>query len=508
MSTRELEQSVKEREQTTEEEVQNSEAVLGTGTPQQEGDRAGEPIPVVTKVIRRKPVPPAEGGHPDSEKYHGQYTMHRDNLLNDYNELLRTLVALNEIDPAKKEENRKEALHDVETIAIGGASFRFIVGKYGAGKSFLLQTIRNYAMERGFVVVDADLSPERRLTGNKGEGLATYKELMKSLSTHTSPDGGALSLLLQKWIGALKTEVMAENSLSSDSPRLNELVELKIHQTVNELETIVHGFDFAQIISLYWKATVNEDDETKRKTLKWLRGEYPTKTEAKRELGVGVIITDDDWYEYIKLFAMFVVKAGYKGMMLMIDELVNLFRIPNPIARQNNYEKILTIYNDVMQGKAQYLGVIMGGTPQCIEDTRRGVFSYEALKSRLEASRFSDGTTRDLLAPIIRLKPLTPEELYFLVHKLESIHGLVYKYEPKLKSESLQYFIQKEFARVGAGQNITPREIIRDFIEILNIILQHPEKSLEGILDGGNFAYAPSSEDSATVREEFKGFEI
>ena len=399
-------------------------------------------------------------------------------------------------------------LHDVETISIGGASFRFIVGKYGAGKSFLLQTIRNYAMERGFVVVDADLSPERRLVGNKGEGLATYKELMKNLSTHTSPDGGALSLLLQKWIAALKTEVMAENSLPADSTQLNELVELKIHQTVNELETIVHGFDFARIISLYWKATVNEDDEGKRKTLKWLRGEYPTKTEAKQELGIGVIITDDDWYEYIKLFSMFVVKAGYKGMIMMIDELVNLVRIPNSVARQNNYEKILTLYNDVMQGKAQYLGVIMGGTPQCIEDTRRGVFSYEALKSRLESSRFSDGATRDLLAPIIRLKTLTPEEMYFLVQKLASIHGLVYKYEPKLKSASLQYFIKREFTRVGAGQNITPREIIRDFIEILNIILQHPEKSLEGILDGENFEYAASSANDEKIHEEFKGFEI
>lgn len=399
-------------------------------------------------------------------------------------------------------------LHDVETISIGGASFRFIVGKYGAGKSFLLQTIRNYAMERGFVVVDADLSPERRLVGNKGEGLATYKELMKNLSTYTSPDGGALSLLLQKWIAALKTEVMTEHCLSSDSEKLNDLVELKIHQTVNELETIVHGFDFARVISLYWKATVNEDDELKSKTLKWLRGEYPTKTEAKKELGIGVIINDDDWYEYIKLFSMFVVKSGYKGMIMMIDELVNLFRIPNSISRQNNYEKILTIYNDIMQGKAQYLGVIMGGTPQCIEDTRRGVFSYEALKSRLENSRFSDGATRDLLSPIIRLKTLTPEEMYFLVQKLESIHALVYKYEPQLKTDTLQYFIKTEFARVGAGQNITPREIIRDFIEILNIILQNPSKTLEGILGGENFEYAASAENDEKIHEEFKGFEI
>jgi hypothetical protein len=399
-------------------------------------------------------------------------------------------------------------LHDVEIISIGGASFRFIVGKYGAGKSFLLQTIRNYAMERGFVVVDADLSPERRLVGNKGEGLSTYRELMKNLSTHTSPDGGALSLLLQKWIAALKMEVMKENSIPADSDRLNGLVELKIHQTVNGLETIVHGFDFARIISLYWKATVNEDDELKSKTLKWLRGEYPTKTEAKQELGIGVIINDDDWYEYIKLFSMFVVKAGYKGMVMMIDELVNLFKIPNSVSRQNNYEKILTIYNDIMQGKAQYLGVMMGGTPQCIEDTRRGVFSYEALKSRLENSRFSDGSTRDLLSPIIKLKTLTPEEMYFLVQKLESIHALVYKYEQKLKADTLQYFIRTEFSRVGAGQNITPREIIRDFIEILNIILQNPGKTLESVLGGDGFAYATATENEQTIHDDFKGFEI
>ena len=375
-------------------------------------------------------------------------------------------------------------LNDIEMISEGGASFRFVVGKYGAGKSFLLQTIRNYAMERGFVVVDADLSPQ------------------------TSPDGGALSLLLSKWINALKTEVMTENSLTADSEKLNGLVEIKIHQTINELETIVHGFDFARIISLYWKAVVTEDEELKSRTLKWLRGEYGTKTEAKAELGVGVIINDDDWYEYIKLFSMFVVKAGYKGMIMMIDELVNLFKIPNSISRQNNYEKILTIYNDIMQGKAKYLGVIMGGTPQCVEDTRRGIFSYEALRSRLESSRFSDGSTRDLLSPIIRLKPLTPEEMYFLICKLEKIHAQVYKYEAGLSSETLQYFIKTEFSRVGAGQNITPREIIRDFIEILNILIQNPDKTLEGILGGDDFNYAKSSEDTEEIKSEFKGFEI
>ncbi|MCL1995616.1 MAG: ATP-binding protein [Defluviitaleaceae bacterium] len=399
-------------------------------------------------------------------------------------------------------------LHDVDTISVGGASFRFIVGKFGAGKSFLLQTIRNYAMERGFVVIDADLSPERRFVGSKGEGLATYRELMKNLSTHASPDGGALGLLLSKWISALKTDVMAENTISADDDSLNRLVEIKIHKTIDELETAVHGFDFAKVISLYWKATVNEDDETKSKTLKWLRGEYSTKTEAKHELGVGVIINDSNWYDYVKLMSLFVIKAGYKGTLMIVDELVNLYKIPHTITRQYNFEKILTMYNDIMQGKAHYLGVIMGGTPESIADTRRGIFSYEALKSRLESSRFSDGVTRDLLSPIITLKPLVPEEMYFLIQKLEHIHGQVYKYEPQLSSEDLQFFIKKEYSRVGSGTLITPREMIRDFIEILNIMLQNPNKTVKNILQSDSFAYAASTENNEEIQDNFKGFEL
>jgi ABC-type cobalamin/Fe3+-siderophores transport system ATPase subunit len=185
-------------------------------------------------------------------------------------------------------------LHDVQTIEEGGASFRFVVGKYGAGKSFLLQAIRNYAMDRGFVVIDGDLSPERRLTGSKGEGLATYRELMKNLSTKTSPDGGAINLLLSKWITGVKNAVMAEEHITDSDPDFNKKVEIKIHAVIEELQSIVHGFDFAKVIALYWQATQNDDDETKNKALKWLRGEYETKTDAKRELGVSVRITDDD----------------------------------------------------------------------------------------------------------------------------------------------------------------------------------------------------------------------
>jgi ABC-type dipeptide/oligopeptide/nickel transport system ATPase component len=275
-------------------------------------------------------------------------------------------------------------LRDVDIIADGGASFRFVVGKYGSGKSFLLQTIRNYVMDKNFVVVDADLSPERRLQGTKGQGLATYKELIQNMSTKTRPEGGALTLILDRWISNIQSEVATESDLSFNDSEFSKLVEKKIYEVISSLNEMVHGFDFAKLLIIYYKSFLNGDDESKSKVVKWFRGEYANKSEARSELGVNIIITDDDWYEYIKIFAMFLKKAGYNGLLILIDELVNIYKVPNSITRQYNYEKILTMYNDTLQGKARYLGIIMGGTPQCIEDTRRGVFSYEALNPDLK----------------------------------------------------------------------------------------------------------------------------
>ena len=257
-------------------------------------------------------------------------------------------------------ENEIDAfLNDIEIIGEGGAAFRFIVGKYGSGKSFLLQTVRNYAMDKNMVVADADLSPERRLQGTRGQGLATYKELIRNMSTKTRPEGGALTLILDRWISGLQTEVMNENSLTIEDSRIPALTERKISEVISSLNEMVHGFDFARLLTVYYKAYLNGDDESKARVVKWFRGEYTTKTEAKAELGVNIIITDDDWYEYIKLFALFLKKAGYSGLLILIDELVNIYKIPNSITRQYNYEKILTMYNDTMQGKAQYMGIIM-----------------------------------------------------------------------------------------------------------------------------------------------------
>jgi hypothetical protein len=400
-----------------------------------------------------------------------------------------------------REQEISALLHDIEIIAEGGAAFRFIVGRYGSGKSFLLQTIRNYATERGFVVVDADLSPERRFVGTRGQGLATYKELMKNMSTKTKPDGGALPLILERWISGIKSLLVSEENLSPEDPAFELQVKRQIQKVVNSLEGMVNGFEFARAIELYYEAYTTGDDSMKSNVLKWFRGEYPTKTEARRDLGINFIVTDDSWYDFLKIFSSFMVHAGYRGMLVIIDELVNIFKIPQSVTRQSNYEKILTIYNDVLQGKASHIGFLLGGTPQCIEDKYRGVFSYEALRSRLSEGRFASDTMKDMLSPIIRLQMLTPEEMYVLIEKLSRMHGQLFGYAPTITREELLRFLEAEYNRVGAVSHITPREIIRDFIELLNILLQNPESQIEDILGSESFAPAPPEGEEGLFAE-------
>lgn len=368
-------------------------------------------------------------------------------------------------------------LTDLSLIADGGASFRFLVGRYGAGKSFLLQTIRTHAMGEGFVVADADLSPERRLQGGQGQGLATYRELIRNISTKTRPEGGALNLILDRWVASCA-----------------DVDESVVNAQLAPLEEMVHGFDFTRMLRRYRTAVSEDDEEAMSRVTKWIRGEYRTKSEARAELGSSTIISDDDWYDYVKLIARFLVCSGYKGMLVLIDELVNLYKIPNAITRQYNYEKILTMYNDTLQGKAQYLGMIMGGTPTSIEDRRRGVFSYEALRSRLAQGRFAREDLKDMLAPIIRLQPLTYEELLVLIEKLMQIHAGYFGWTPTLAENDLVDFLKIEFGRVGTDTHLTPREVIRDFIELLDILCQNPDANVAELLQSvGGDALAPAA---------------
>jgi len=396
-------------------------------------------------------------------------------------------------------------LQDIEIIGDGGATFRFIVGKYGSGKSFLLQTIRNYASARGFVVADADLSPERRFSGTKGQGLATYRELVRNLSTRSKPDGGALPLILERWISGIRASLMAEGAAESE---LDSLVEKRIYAATGALEGMVNGYEFARAVNAYWRSFRLDDRTGQSNALRWFRGDYATRSEAKADLGINWIITDETWYDFLKVIASFLVAAGYRGLLVMVDELVNVYKIPNSVSRQNNYEKLLSMYNDALQGKASHIGFLMGCTPQCLEDRYRGIYSYEALRSRLQDSHFSSGSVRDLSAPVIRLEMLTQEEMYVLCEKLRDIHAGLYGYDARLGHAELVTFLEAEYNRVGAESHITPREIIRDFIEIVGIVYQNPETSVAGILGSNSFSLAKGGLSDEDIHSEFVDFEV
>lgn len=374
-------------------------------------------------------------------------------------------------------------LRDLEAVNEGSAAFRFLIGPYGSGKSFLIQLIRGYALERGFITADADLTPERRLYGTYGSGVATYRELMKNLSCRVSPDGGALPGILARWIDSVRESVLAEGE-DPDSPMFAYKLKQGIRAILHQVESQVGGFDFARVIIRYYEAYTEGDDEMRSSCIRWLRGEFSTRNDAKRELGfsVSVIVNDENWYDFIKLWGELFRLIGYRGLIVFLDECVNLYKISNRISRENNYEKILAMFNDTLQGRASGLGIVMAGTPQFLEDTRRGLFSYEALRSRLCDSRFQADDFVNLIGPVIRLRRLSDDELLALLQRVTSLYAQQYNWDPNLKDEDMSGFLMQCLSRAGAETMITPREVLRDFMTVLNLMMQNPDVSFEKII--------------------------
>ena len=377
-------------------------------------------------------------------------------------------------------------LGDLEAVNDGGGSMRFINGKYGSGKSFLIQLVRGFALEKGFVTADADLSPERRICGAKGTGIATYRELIRNLASKSSPDGGAMPQIIARWLSDLQSETAGEG-LDIGSDAFTKSLTEKIYRVARSLEAQIGGFDFASVITAYYKAYLAGDEEKKSACLRWLRGEYSTKTEARNAVGVPLsgIIDDDNWYEYIKLLAVFFRHIGYRGFVVFIDECVNLYKITNRISRENNYEKLLSMFNDTLQGKAEGLALIFGGTPQFLEDTRRGLFSYEALRSRLSDGQFQKAGYKNLIGPVIRLRRLSDDELFALIARITNLHAQNYNWTPRVTDEDMAAFLKICLERAGADTLITPREIIRDYMTVLNILFQNPETTFSDVVGSG-----------------------
>lgn len=400
-------------------------------------------------------------------------------------------------------------LRDMSDISEGMCAVRFIIGRYGSGKSFLLRLTENHALSEGFVTASADLSPERRLSGTKNQGLATYRELIRNMACKSSPDGGALQGILSRWLGSIGA-CAVEKGAEPDSEEFIKLVRAEIFNVCTSLEGMVNGFDFAKVIWSYYEGYRTGNDLLLACSLKWLRGEYSTKLEARSELSVSSIINDENWYDYIKLMAVFVRKLGYKGLIIYLDECVNLYKIPNRVSRENNYEKILSMFNDTMQGKAEGLGIYFGGTPEFLEDKARGLFSYEALRSRLSDSRFgasSEGTLKNFITPVIRLSRLTGDELFALIAKLEAIHKLYYKSDVSVSDEEKLEFLKLYGERMGADSLLTPREVIRDYLSILNLMMQNPGTSFASLLNSE--AQSASDTDSGDAFDDaFASFEL
>lgn len=385
-------------------------------------------------------------------------------------------------------ERELEALTgDLSAIADGGASFRLLMGRYGSGKTFLGQMLRERALQRNFVVMQADLSQQARFTGSAGQGQMLYRNLLAGTATKTRTGGNALPALLERWLSDIQTQVEREDGIGHDAPAFRPAMQKRIHDSLQLLEGMVHGFDFSKAILAYLDGHYNGDEASKDATIRWLRGEYEIRREVQQNLNFRAIIDKSNWYDYLKVFAGFVHGIGYRGLVLFIDELDHLYKLSHKSSRDNNYVSLLHIYNDTTQGHASHLGVILGATEQVVEDTRRGMFSNLALRTRLQESRYVNDGLRDLAGPLIRLEPLHSDEVLTLLGNLQDIHARHHGWQPELDEAQRQRFQAWKLRQPDAGARLTPREIVKDWLTVLNLLQQYPERSLDSILGSEDF---------------------
>ncbi|WP_122582958.1 ATP-binding protein [Pseudomonas viridiflava] len=369
-------------------------------------------------------------------------------------------------------------IKDINRLAEGGSAFRIVIGEYGAGKTFFLNLVRGIAMERKLVTLHADLNPDRRLHASGGQARSLYAELAKNMSTRTKPDGGALQGIVEKFISQAKTEAKSKGIES----------EAVIRQYLAELTEMVNGYDFAEVIAAYCRGFEDGNEQLKADAIRWLRGEFTTKTDARAALGVRSCIDDASIYDQLKLLSRFVRLAGFGGLMVCLDELVNLYKLANTQARNANYEQILRILNDSLQGSTDGLGFVLGGTPEFLMDTRRGLYSYPALQSRLAENTFAKAGYVDLSGPVIRLTSLTPEDFYVLLQNLRNVYACGDPEKYLLPDEALPIFIDHCGQRLGEAYFRTPRTTITAFINLLAVLEQNPGTHWRTLLDAVEIA--------------------
>lgn len=388
----------------------------------------------------------------------------------------------------------KALIEDLDNIEQGGSAFRIIIGDFGAGKSFFLQLIRYIALEKGMVVINADMSPDRRLFASNGQARNLYKELARNLATRAHPEGNAMIPLVEKFITEQRRIADAEG----------KDVERVIKDKLNSLSELVDGYDFAQVIATYWKAYNEGNEDLKNNVIRYLRGEYTSRADARRDLGVRAIVEDNNVYDHIKLLARFVTQAGYKGLLVNLDEVVNLYKLPSQRARSSNYEQVLRILNDCLQGSAESLGFLLGGTPEFLMDQRKGLYSYEALHSRLAENTFAQiANVVDYHSPILMLQNLSPEEIYVLLCNIRNVFAGGNKDKYILPDEALRAFLEHCSKNIGDAYFRTPRNTIKAFVDLLSIVEQNPDLSWQSLI--GNIKIDSETDNSlVTIADDDK----
>lgn len=389
--------------------------------------------------------------------------------------------------------NELQALiKDIDDIADGGAAFRLVIGDYGSGKTFFLSVVRSIALEKKLVTINADLSPDRRIHASGGQAKALYSELMRNMSTRNKPDGNALSSVVEGFISISRQEADELGVPTTDV----------IRGKLSKLTELVGGYDFAKVIENYWIGYENGDDTLKSNAIRWLRGEYETKTDARRDLGVRSIIDDAAFYDSLKLLSLFVQQTGYKGLLVNLDELVNLYKLNSSAARKSNYEQVLRILNDCRQGSAENIGFLLGGTPEFLLDTRKGLYSYDALQTRLAGNSFAEKAgVIDYSAPALHLANLTPEELYILLKNLRHVYAGGDEEKYLVPDESLQSFLQHCSKTIGESYFRTPRNTIKAFLDMLTVIDQQPDISWDDLIESTTIAAEIASDADIEVSE-------
>lgn len=359
----------------------------------------------------------------------------------------------------------RAVVQDVDRIAGGGAGCRFVIGEYGSGKTFFLHLVRSIALEKRLVTVHADLSPDRRLHAASGQARGLYAELMRNLATRARPDGGALASVVERFV----TAALGEANAAGDDPGDT------IKSRLAALSELTGGYDFATVIAAYWRGYDGGDERLRADAVRWLRGEFTSRVDARAALGVRTIIDDTGFYDHLKLMARFVRLAGFAGLLVCLDEMVNLYKLAGSAPRNANYEQVLRIVNDTAQGGAEHLGFLFGGTPEFLLDPRRGLFSYPALASRLAPNRFAAADRVDHSGPVLRLANLTPEDVYVLLTKLRHVHAGGDPARYLVPDEALTAYMAHCAARLGDAYFRTPRETIRGFLDLLALLEQHPD---------------------------------